>query len=98
MSKWLAKHISTKVSFKITTRKRNVYIDIGWPWIWNQRFYLGIWNGDRTKMIVLPSFHLATQLNSQNTNETEFINELLHINLFMNIGISNLNNRSFVLT
>ena len=31
-------------------------------------------------MIVLPSFQLATRLNSQNTNETEFINELWHIN------------------
>jgi len=37
-------------------------------------------------MIHLPSFQLATRLNSQNTNETEFINELWHINLFMNIG------------
>jgi len=44
------KHVSTKVSFKITTRKRHAYIDIGWPWIWNQRFYLGIWYNDRTKM------------------------------------------------
>ena len=33
MSKWLAKHISTKDSFKITIRKRHVYIEIGWPWI-----------------------------------------------------------------
>jgi len=40
-------------------------------------------------MIVLPSFQLATQLNSQNTNEPEFINELWHINLYMNNGISN---------
>ena len=27
------------------------------------------------EMIVLPSFQLATRLNSQNTKETEFINE-----------------------
>ena len=80
MSKRLAKHISTKVSFTITIRKRHVYIDIGWPWIWDQCFYLGIWNDDRTSMIVFPSFQLATRLNSQNTNETEFINELWHIN------------------
>jgi hypothetical protein len=33
-------------------------------------------NDDRIKMIVLASFHFATRLNSQNTNETEFINEL----------------------
>jgi len=98
MSKWLAKHIITKVSYKITIRKRQVYIDIRWPWKWNQCFYLGIWNDDRTKMIVLPSFHLATRLNCQNTNETEFINELWHINYFMNIGISNWHNRRFDLT
>ena len=30
----------------------------------------------RTKMIVLPSFQIATRLHSQNTNETAFINEL----------------------
>jgi len=43
-------------------------------------------------MIVLPSFLLATRLNSQKTNETEFINELWHINMFMNIDISNRHN------
>jgi len=32
MSNWLAKHISTNVSFKITIRKGHVYIDIRWPW------------------------------------------------------------------
>ena len=42
-------------------------------------FYLVIWNDDRTKMIVLPSFQLATRLNSQNTNEADFINEIWHI-------------------
>jgi len=50
---------------------------------------LGIRNDDRTKMLVLLSFQFATRLNSQNTNESEFINELQHINIFMNIGISN---------
>ena len=95
MSKCLAKHISTKVSFMITIRKRHDYIDIRWPWIWNQYFYLGIWNFYRTNIIVLPSFQLATQLNSQNRNENEFINELWHISLYMNIGISNWHNWSF---
>jgi hypothetical protein len=80
MSKWLAKHINTKVSFKITFRKRHVYIDIGWPWIWIQCFFLGIWNDDRTKMVFLPSFQFAKRLNSQNTNENEFINERWHFN------------------
>jgi len=40
-------------------------------------------------MIVLPSFQLATRLNSQTPYETEIYNELLHNNLYMNIGISN---------
>jgi len=39
-------------SFKITIRETHFYIDTGWPWIWNQCFYLGIRNDDRTKMIV----------------------------------------------
>ena len=73
MSKWLAKHISTKVSFKITIRKRHVYIDICWPWKWNQYFYLGIWNDERTKIIFLPSFQLVKRLNSQNINETSLL-------------------------
>ena len=61
-------------------------------------FLFGIWNDDRTTMTALSSFHLATQWNSQNTNETEFINDHWHINLYMNIGISNRNNRMFELT
>ena len=85
MSKWLAKHISSKVSFKFIIRKRHVYIDIGWPWIWKQYFYLWIWNDERTEIIVLPSFQLVTRLNSQNRNETEFINLLWLIILYMNI-------------
>jgi len=94
-SKWLAKHIITKVSFKFTIRKRNVYIDIAWPWIWNQYFYLGILNDDHSKIIVLPSFQSVTRINSQNRNETSFINILWHIILYMNIGISNWHNWSF---
>ena len=73
MSKWLFKHISTKVSFKITIRERHVYIDIRWPWKWNQYIYLGIWNDERTKIIFLPSFQLVTPLNSQNRNETSLL-------------------------
>ena len=95
MSKWLAKHISTKVSFKFTIRKRHVPIDIGWPWIWNQYFYLGNWNDGRTKLIVLPSFQLVTSINSQNRIEIVLINVLWHIILYMNIGISNWHNWIF---
>ena len=84
--------------FKITIRKRYVYIDIRWSGIWNQYFYLGIWNVNRTNITVLPSFQLATRLNSQNRNETEFIIEISHINLCMNIGISNWHNWNFDLT
>ena len=80
MSKWLAKHISTNVSFKITTRKRHIYIKFGGPWIWNQCFYLGIWNDVRNEMILLRWFQLATRSISQNKNETEFYNALWYIN------------------
>ena len=73
MSKWLAKHISTKVSLKITIRKRHVYIDIRWPWKWKQYVYLGIWEDERSKIIFLPSFQLVTRLNSQNRNETSLL-------------------------
>ena len=62
--------MTTKVSLKITARKRCVYIEIGSHWKQNQCFYLGIWNDDRTKMVILPSFQLATRLNSKNINET----------------------------
>jgi len=98
MWKWLAKHIFTKVSFKITIRKRYVYIDLGWIEYESRVSFLGIWNDDRTQMIVLLSFQVAARLNSQNKNETEFINELWHINMFMNIGIYNWYNCSFDLT
>ena len=93
MSKWLVKHIRTKVSFKITVRKRHVYIDIRWPLKWNQYFYLGIWEDERSKILFLPSFQLVTQLNSQNRNETSSLMNW-HINLYMIISISNWNNSS----
>ena len=72
MSKWLAKHISTNVSFKITITKRHVHFDIRWPWKWNQYFYLGI-RDERSKIIFLPSFQLVTRLNSRNRNETSLL-------------------------
>jgi len=46
----------------------------------------------------LHSYQFATRLNSQNRRETEIMNETLHINMYMNIGISNWNNWSFDLT
>ena len=63
----------TQVSFKITIRKKHVYIDIRWPWKWNQYFYLAIWEDERSKIILLPSFQLVTRLNSQNRNETSLL-------------------------
>ena len=57
--------------------------------------FFGIWIDDRTEMLVLPSFLLATRLNSQNANKTEFINGIFHIKLYMNIGISNWHNWIF---
>ena len=73
VSKWFAKHISTKVSFKISMRKRHDYIDIRWSWKWKQYFYLGIWEDERSKIIFLPSLQLVTRLNSQNRNETSLL-------------------------
>ena len=64
-------------------KKMHVYIDIRWTWNWNQYFYLGIWVDDRTNMIVLPSFHPGTRLNSQNTNDIEFNKEFWNINFFL---------------
>ena len=34
---------------------------------------LGIWEGERSKIIFLPSFQLVTRLNSQNRNETSLL-------------------------
>ena len=73
MSKWLANLISTKDSFKITIRKRHVYIDLCWPWKWNQYFYLGIWEDELSKITFLTSFQFVTRLNSQNRNETNLL-------------------------
>jgi len=80
MSKWLAKHIITKVTFKITITKGHVYIDIRWPWIWNQYFQLGYekwWSYINDRFAL---FQLATLLNSQNTHESENHREIWHIN------------------
>ena len=63
----------TQVYFKITIRKRHVYIDIRWPWKWNQYFYFWFWEDERSKIIFLPSFQLVTRLNSQNRNETSLL-------------------------
>ena len=71
--KWPAKHISTKVSFKITIRKRLIYIHIRWPWKRNQYFYLGIWEDERSKIILLNSFQLVTRLNSQTRYEISLL-------------------------
>ena len=68
-----AKHISTKVSFKITISERHVYIDIRWSWKWNQYFYWGIWEDERSKIIFLPSFQFVTRLNSQNRYKTSLL-------------------------
>ena len=94
ISKWLGKHISTKVSFKITIRNRHVYIDIRWPWKWNQYFYLGIWEDERSKKIFLLFISRYT-INFTEEKWNKFINELWHINLYMNISISNCHNSSF---
>ena len=94
MSKWLAKHISTKVSFKITIRKRHVHIDIRWPWKWNQDLYLGIWEDERSKIIFL-LFSGRFTIKFTEEKWKKYINELSHINFYKNISISNWHNSSF---
>ena len=98
MSKWLAKHISTKVSLKITIRKRHVHIDIRWPSKWNQYFYLGIREDERSKIIFFAFFSGRYTIKFTELKWKNFINELWHINLYMNISISNWHNTSFVST
>ena len=73
MSKWLAKQISTKVSFKITIRKGHIHFDIRWPWKWNQYFYLENWEDESSKIIFLSSFQLVTLLKLQKRNETSLL-------------------------
>ena len=97
ISKWLTKHISTKVSFKITIRKRHVYIDIRWLWKWNQYFYLGNWEGESSKKIFL-LFSARYTIKFTEEKWNKFINELWHINLYMNFSISNWHNSRFDFT
>jgi len=48
-----------------------------------------IWNHDRTLMIDMLLFQLATRLNSRKTYEIEIHNEIWEINLYVNICVSN---------
>ena len=64
---------NTLVSFKITIRKRHVYIDIRWSWKWNRYFFLAIWEVENSKIIFLPSFQGVTRLNTQNRKESSFL-------------------------
>jgi len=98
MSKWLTKHISTKVSLKITIRKRHVYIDIRCPWKWNQYFYFGIRNDERTKINIFAFISARYTIKFTEEKWNNFINELWHINLNMNVFISNSYNSSFYST
>ena len=94
MSKWLAIHISTKVSFEITIRKTHVYTGIRWPWKRNQYFYLGIWD-ELSKIIFFAFFSARYTIKFTEQKWNKFINELWLINLYMNISISNWHNWSF---
>ena len=94
-SKWLAKNVSTKVLFKITIKIRHVYIDIRWPWKWEQYFYLGIWGDERYKITFLLFFSARYTIKFTEQKWNKFINEIWHINLLMNISISNWHNSWF---
>ena len=72
MSKWLAKHISTKVSSKITIRKDMftlTFVDL------ENETSISIWELEKMTFWnnTLPSFELVTRLNSQNRNETSLL-------------------------
>jgi len=60
----------------------------------NPIFPIRVLSIDRTLIINLLSFQLATRLNSQNTYKYVIQNEIWHINLYMNIGKSNWHNWS----
>jgi hypothetical protein len=87
--KTLAKHIRTKVSFKVTLWDRHVYIRYTFTLIRHRYYSWHIWNYVRTKIIVLPLFHFSTRLNSQNPHDNEIQNEFCHINFNRDNGISN---------
>ena len=95
MSKWLAKHINTKVPFKISIRKTQVYIDIRWPWIRNHYIYLGIWKDNRYNWMFclhFSSLHVQIQRTGLNLSLLMKLDALI---LYMNIGISNWHNWRF---
>ena len=73
MSKGFAKHISTKVLLKITIKIRHVYIDIRWPWKWNQYFYLGILDDERSKIIFLLFFSARYTIKFTEQKETSLL-------------------------
>ena len=94
MSKWLAKHISTKVSFKITIRKIHVtltFVDL------ENETSISIWEFEKMNVLknifVFFSARYTIKITEQKWNN--FINELWHINLYMNISISYWQNSSF---
>ena len=97
MSKWLAKHITTKVSFKITIRKRDVYIHslttkMKTVFLFG---YLKIWTIYNS---IFAFFSARYTINFTEQKWNKFINEFWHINLYMNISNSNWHNSSFYST
>ena len=97
ISQCLAKHISTKVSFKIANRKDMFTLTLVEL---EYETSVSIWEFE---MMIVQNYIFAfisarKRLSSQNTIETEFINEQSKINLFMNICNSDWHNRIFDLT
>ena len=73
MSKWLAKHKSTKVSFKITIRKRHVYNWHSLTLKMKPVILFWICEDELSKIIFLHSFQLVTRLYSQKRNEKSLL-------------------------
>ena len=88
MSKWLAKNIRTKESFKITIRKTHIWIDIRCPLKWN---CISIWEFEMMNVLkyyfAFISDRYTIKFKEQKWNK--FINELWHIYWYMNISNSN---------
>jgi len=94
MSKWLAKHIITKVSFKITIRKRHVYIDIRWLEYETSILFANLkwWSYSNDSFFFITARY-KFKITEQKWNWV--YNEPQHIKLYMNIGISNWHNWSY---
>ena len=94
MTKWLAKHISTKISLKITIRKGRftlTLVDLEYE------TSISIWEFEMMNVLNDIFDFISARYTIKFTEQkwNTFINGLWHINFYMNFGISNWHNSSF---